>query len=111
MEATTNTTDPLYDPSDRDVAEFHCKHGTFTGNPYGGDYLCGWCESGEEPLTQRERAEDDLVRVERAYDELVKGLEATAQKHPRLRWAMIRCAETIILADHKAQRSYDLVQS
>jgi hypothetical protein len=27
----------------------HCKHGTFVGDPYGSDYMCPWCESGEEP--------------------------------------------------------------
>lgn len=26
--------------------DFHCEHGTFIGNPYGGDYLCHWCEDG-----------------------------------------------------------------
>lgn len=25
----------------------YCKHGTFIGNPYGGDYLCHWCELGD----------------------------------------------------------------
>lgn len=25
----------------------YCKHGTFVGNPYGGDYMCHWCELGE----------------------------------------------------------------
>jgi hypothetical protein len=24
----------------------HCKHGTFIGDPYGADYLCGYCEDG-----------------------------------------------------------------
>ncbi len=38
--------DPLYDPTDRDVPEYYCIHGTFIGNPYGADYMCGWCEDG-----------------------------------------------------------------
>lgn len=25
----------------------NCKHGNFVGNPYGGDYMCHWCELGE----------------------------------------------------------------
>ena len=25
----------------------YCKHGTFIGDPYGPDYLCGKCEDGE----------------------------------------------------------------
>jgi hypothetical protein len=41
---TTNS-DPLFDEDDLTVPEFYCKHGKFIGNPYGGDYLCGWCES------------------------------------------------------------------
>lgn len=40
-------TDPFYDPSDRQNPDFHCKHGTFVGNPYGGDYICQACEDGE----------------------------------------------------------------
>lgn len=24
----------------------YCCHGTYVGNPYGGDYLCGYCEDG-----------------------------------------------------------------
>lgn len=24
----------------------YCKHGTYIGNPYGADYLCGYCEDG-----------------------------------------------------------------
>jgi hypothetical protein len=33
----------LQDPKQR------CRHGTFIGSWSGPDYLCGWCESGEEP--------------------------------------------------------------
>lgn len=25
-----------------------CRHGTYVGNPYGADYLCGACEDGED---------------------------------------------------------------
>lgn len=39
--------DNLFDEEDLGVSSNYCKHGTFIGNPYGGDYLCGWCESGE----------------------------------------------------------------
>jgi hypothetical protein len=24
-----------------------CKHGTYVGNPYGPDYMCGACEGGD----------------------------------------------------------------
>lgn len=27
----------------------YCKHGTFIGGPLGPDYICGWCEQGDEP--------------------------------------------------------------
>ena len=25
----------------------YCKHGTYVGDPYGPDYMCGMCEDGE----------------------------------------------------------------
>jgi hypothetical protein len=42
-----SATDPLFDEDDLNEPDYRCKHGTFIGNPYGADYLCGWCESGE----------------------------------------------------------------
>lgn len=27
----------------------YCKHGNYVGNPWGPDYMCPWCETGEEP--------------------------------------------------------------
>lgn len=39
-------TDPLFDESDLEVEAYYCIHGTFTGNPHGADYMCGWCEDG-----------------------------------------------------------------
>lgn len=38
--------DPLFDPSDLHNEDYYCKHGTFIGNPFGADYLCGFCEQG-----------------------------------------------------------------
>lgn len=46
-----STTDILFDESDLDEPDYYCEHGTFIGNPYGGDYLCHWCESGT-PLSE-----------------------------------------------------------
>jgi hypothetical protein len=40
--------DPLFDEDDLANPNYRCVHGTFIGNPYGGDYLCGRCESGDE---------------------------------------------------------------
>ncbi len=36
-----------YIEQDTTNRENYCKHGQFIGNPYGGDYLCHWCEMGE----------------------------------------------------------------
>lgn len=27
----------------------YCRHGNFVGDPYGPDYMCGWCEDGYDP--------------------------------------------------------------
>lgn len=32
---------------DRNDDRSYCEHGTFVGNAFGGDYLCGPCEMGE----------------------------------------------------------------
>lgn len=29
-----------------DEPDYRCKHGAFVGDPYGPDYMCGWCEMG-----------------------------------------------------------------
>jgi hypothetical protein len=42
-----SATDPLFDEDDLLEPNYRCKHGTFIGNPYGGDYICGWCEFGD----------------------------------------------------------------
>jgi hypothetical protein len=31
-----------------DPASYYCRHGVFIGDPYGPDYLCGACESGDD---------------------------------------------------------------
>jgi hypothetical protein len=89
-----SNSDPLYDPTDRDNPNYHCAHGTFTGNPYGADYMCGWCESGEEPPTQAEEDARTLTRAEKLYDELVTSLQRIDMRpfRPELRWALIRAA-------------------
>jgi hypothetical protein len=28
------------------VERSYCRHGIFVGDPYGPDYMCGWCEDG-----------------------------------------------------------------
>ncbi len=41
-----SATDPMFDEEDLLHEQNYCKHGTFIGNPYGADYMCGWCEDG-----------------------------------------------------------------
>lgn len=26
----------------------YCEHGVFVGGPFGGDFMCHWCEVGDE---------------------------------------------------------------
>lgn len=37
-----------YDADVTDSSQY-CKHGTFIGSWWGPDYLCSWCEMGEDP--------------------------------------------------------------
>jgi hypothetical protein len=48
LDAKANHT-PEGDYIEQDTADEsnYCKHGNFIGNPYGGDYLCHYCEMGE----------------------------------------------------------------
>ena len=41
---TTTGLDPRYD--DANNPDWYCVHGQYTGSPWGGDFLCGMCESG-----------------------------------------------------------------
>lgn len=41
-----NAYDPFFDDEDTADDNNYCYHGTFIGNPCGGDFLCGWCEDG-----------------------------------------------------------------
>lgn len=38
--------DILFDEEDLGNDDFYCEHGTFIGNPFGGDYMCHACEMG-----------------------------------------------------------------
>jgi hypothetical protein len=42
---TTTGLDPRYD--DANNPDWYCVHGQYTGSPWGGDFLCGMCESGQ----------------------------------------------------------------
>jgi hypothetical protein len=51
------TDDTYYGDEDAERAAYpdlrndshYCKHGNYIGTPYGADYMCHWCEMGEEP--------------------------------------------------------------
>lgn len=61
--------DPLFDEDDLNHDSNYCQHGTFIGNPFGGDYMCHWCEMGEEPPTQFELDTWEVQRAERSWNE------------------------------------------
>lgn len=104
-------TDPLFDESDLAVADYHCRHGVFTGNPYGADYMCGWCESGEEPPTQREVDESTLRVAAKAYDGLVAALSNIGWECNVSRWGLILLAEsTVHDISPRAQAAWDRLQ-
>lgn len=90
-EAHVTMLDPFFDEDDLLHDSNYCRHGQFIGNPYGADYMCGWCESGEEPPTQAEEDAWTLAEAERKYDHLVIALERidVNQTH---RWALVRTA-------------------
>jgi hypothetical protein len=58
----SQATDPLFDESDLDNPAYYCVHGTFTGNPYGADYLCHYCEMG---YSAEEYAQEQAYRARR----------------------------------------------
>jgi hypothetical protein len=78
----SNAYDPFYDDEDRAYSSNYCKHGTFIGNPYGADYMCGWCEDGtsDEEFqawidgAEQRRVDDALTRLSH-YDRVVAVLE------------------------------------
>lgn len=60
MDAQGNAVEPE-DFDDR----YYCEHGTFIGNPFGGDYMCGWCEDGvsmKEYITIQEAQARRIMR-------------------------------------------------
>ena len=55
--------------------EDYCKHGTYIGDPYGADYLCGYCESS---VSDYEFVigfvQSDAYNAQRRYDSTLKSL-------------------------------------
>jgi len=56
---------------------FYCKHGTFIGNPFGGDYLCSWCEDGisDEDFALYVRREANRIMRRHAADTWARSLQ------------------------------------
>lgn len=69
----------------------YCKHGTFIGDPYGADYLCGYCESGEDTdlyatsLALAKNATKDDQETIAAIDSLIGNVIGTIARHRELR--------------------------
>lgn len=65
--------DPAHDdPNDR---SFYCRHGRYIGSPGGPDYMCGYCESGDEPPTDAELAVmrvNKMLKIEGEFDKAVQ---------------------------------------
>jgi hypothetical protein len=45
----------------------HCRHGSYTGYPGGPDYMCHWCEMGEEPPVYRYQVSFVLQHKDGSY--------------------------------------------
>lgn len=58
----------------------YCRHGSYIGDPYGGDYLCGACEEG---LSLYEEAVAVVRQAEHEYEEILSLIPAL-QKVQRL---------------------------
>lgn len=77
-------TDPFFDESDLDNPSYYCRHGTFIGNPYGADYMCGWCEMGEEPPTEAEQLEAarrEVAAADHQFERLAEALREYLTPH------------------------------
>ena len=75
--------DPAHDDPDDD--RNYCRHGNYIGSPGGPDYMCGYCESGDEPPTAAELAVQQYERmkqIEAEFDKAV-GIVTTVMQRER----------------------------
>jgi hypothetical protein len=88
-------TDPMFDEMDLDEPDYRCVHGTFIGNPNGADYMCGYCESGDEPPTREEIVEASIRMLERAdaeYERIMASLRSSEHAHRFGNWPELHLA-------------------
>lgn len=91
--------------------EDFCKHGTFIGDPYGPDYLCGWCEDGvsdadfEAWTTEQRRTERVREICRKRWEKVAPTLRAGDLEPDSARGErLIRCA---LIAAGRAPRRAD----
>ena len=63
-----NTPQGDYIEQDTSNDDHYCEHGTFIGSPFGGDYLCHWCELGVDPEPDPFQGGED-AHLEMAYED------------------------------------------
>lgn len=87
---------------DRSDRSSYCEHGTFIGNAFGGDYLCGPCESGDDMDDDRHKAlEEEVLRLmPKTYGLWVEVTEFAGNDDPS--WT----DPAYIIAEDDAEREY-----
>jgi hypothetical protein len=80
-----------YDADHTDDSQY-CRHGTFIGSWWGPDYLCQWCELGEEPPTLEEIEEmriEGLKVKEAEFDRMVASVTSTMRSQGYRYWTAL----------------------
>lgn len=70
-----------YDADHSDSSQY-CRHGTFIGSWWGPDYLCFYCETGEEPPTEQELEEIQQRKVQSRIDSFDKVVQVYQEFGP-----------------------------
>jgi hypothetical protein len=66
------------EPEEYSDSRYYCEHGTFIGNPYGADYMCGFCESGatDEEVAAYRLRQDRVYVARMVYAEFCEVIPA-----------------------------------